>query len=463
MSTGHMGHRASQSDRQAVSAVDFYTESVLPELAERLDEAFPEFGWRRDAHGWVATNQEHTHSRFGVRADRVVAHGPAPRGFLIHGGDATLWTAYLSGGTSPRGAEFVRVVSELARRAGVDPAPIERSERPDRRAQLLEHFVELCQQELLGSRGSRARDYLQHRGLPSDAIRSADLGVVPTTAQTREALRRSGFRAAEIEASGVCADSRWSGRLCGPWKTASGRPGTVWARSIDANDAASQRYLYLRGAGRTNLPPYGLSTVLSGPRNLRSDLVLVEGVFDLLQLRSRGFNNCAALGGSAINSRTFEQLARLGVERVTLCLDRDAAGHAASASGVEHAVRSSRSPAVLVVDPERLAPAKDPDEFLLAAGAGAWEALVATRQCGVTWRANDLLDDVSVGSDQDARRHALERAGSWLGTLPPRLALEQEDALRLLSERCGYSTPAVERAFHARFWQPPKLDRGRTL
>jgi hypothetical protein len=55
---------------------------VLPELYERLDTAFPEFGWRRDARGWIATNNESTHRVLGVRSERVVAHpghfGPAP-------------------------------------------------------------------------------------------------------------------------------------------------------------------------------------------------------------------------------------------------------------------------------------------------------------------------------------------------------------------------------------------------
>lgn len=78
-------------------ARDFYLEVVLPALADRLDQAFPEFGWRRDRDGWVATNEEHTHICLGVRAERVVAHGPAPQGFLVHGGDATLWTAYVNG------------------------------------------------------------------------------------------------------------------------------------------------------------------------------------------------------------------------------------------------------------------------------------------------------------------------------------------------------------------------------
>src|SRR5439155_17705379 len=98
-----------------------------------LDAAFPEFGWRRDARGWIATNDEMTHRVLGVRAGRVVAHGPAPRGFLIHGGEATLWTAYVCGGPVPRGESFMAAVVELARRAGVDTAPLERPAPRDRR------------------------------------------------------------------------------------------------------------------------------------------------------------------------------------------------------------------------------------------------------------------------------------------------------------------------------------------
>jgi hypothetical protein len=61
-------------------------------------------GWKRDQFGWVATDEETTHRVLGVRGERVVAHGPAPRGFLVHGGDSMLWTAYLNGGVIPRGA-----------------------------------------------------------------------------------------------------------------------------------------------------------------------------------------------------------------------------------------------------------------------------------------------------------------------------------------------------------------------
>ncbi len=296
------------AEREQVRIVDFYTEVVLPALAQRLDQAFPEFGWRRDARGWVATNEEHTHARLGVRAERVVAHGPAPRGFLVHGGEPMLWTAYLAGGEPPRGAEFVRVVAELADRAGVDSAPIERETPRDRRAELLEEFFKLAQRELVSDRGDTARAYLEQRGFPLDAIETSALGVVPSFALTERALRASGYSDDEIKASGLFADGRWPGRLCGAWRNEWGRIGTFWARAVDDAEPDAARYLYLRGAARTNLPPYGLQ------RGVR-DLVLVEGFFDHHQLRAHGVENSAAIGGTATNPRLFERLSHLGIRR----------------------------------------------------------------------------------------------------------------------------------------------------
>src|SRR6266511_3058623 len=172
---------------------DFYEQVVLPALMQRLDQAFPEFGWRADSRGWVATNQQHTHERLGVRADRVVAH--EPHGFLIHGGDSMLWTAYVNGGSIPRGADFVRAVTDLAVRAGVDTAPLDRP-RP-RRAKLRESFFELARQELADPHGARARTYLERRGFPVEAISTSGLGLVPPAETTGRVLEDRGYRVEE--------------------------------------------------------------------------------------------------------------------------------------------------------------------------------------------------------------------------------------------------------------------------
>jgi DNA primase len=227
----------------------------------------------------------------------------------------------------------------------------------------------------------------------------------------------------------------------------------MWARSLDAVSADS-RYLYLRGATRTGLPPYGFSWVTRQTPRPRH-VVLVEGLLDVHHLRSRGVTNVVALGGTGTRAALFERLAHLGFERVTLCLDRDAAGRAATSRAVENAARAPASPPIYVVDSERLAPGKDPDDFVRQNGADAWGELSRDGVCGVTWRALEFVAAIEPKSSTGERREGLARAGAWLGTLPPRLALEQEDALRLVAERCGYSIPAVERTFRARFWREP--------
>lgn len=440
-------------------ASDFYTETVLPTLVERLDQAFPEFGWHRDANGWVATNQQYTHARLGARADRVIAHGPAPRGFLIHGGEPMLWTAYVNGGTVPRGPDFVRAVRDIAERVGVDPSPLDRPQPRDRRADLLQQFFDHCRRELAGERGTEARGYLVRRGFPGDAIESTGLGLVPAATSTHQLLERAGYRESEIAASGILADSRWPGRLCGAWRDDYGRIGTLWARALGDAESNSTRYLYLKGAIRTNLPPYGLSDLLAGGSDMRREIVLVEGFFDLHQLRSGGIKNVAALGGTSMSPQTFERLHRLGIEKLTLCLDNDDAGRAAAARAVEQSARARSSPDVYVVDPQRLAPANDPDELVRQRGPGAWNGVLATRACGIGWRARELGVGITHDSPAPERRAALARAGRWLGTLPPRLALEGEDAICLVAEQCGYSAEAATRSFRARFWQAPERDR----
>lgn len=432
------------------SAVDYYTDVVLPALADHLDTAFPEFGWRRDARGWIATDDEMTHRVLGVRAGRVVAHGPAPRGFLIHGGEATLWTAYVSGGAVPRGDSFMAAVIELARRAGVDTAPLERPVPRDRRTDLLQDFFALCQRELASDAGAKARRYLEKRGLPPDAIEGCGLGVIPTSSTVRDCLRSSAYSTVEIDQSGVLADSRWPGRLCGSWRDERGRIKTLWARSIDPSDD-KVRYLYLRGASRTNLPPYGLSWVLRETPRPR-EIVLVEGLLDVHHLRARRITNVVALGGTAVRPATFERLARSGFENVTICLDRDEAGRAATAQAVERAVEAASSPGVFVIEPDRLAPAKDPDAFVRER-RDDWLELVGSRTCGVVWRALEFARRVEPSTPLDDRRGALAAAGAWLGSLPPRLSLEQEDAVRAVADRCGYSAEATVRAFTARFWR----------
>ena len=434
-------------DQRRPRVIDFYEEVVQPALMARLDQAFPEFGWRRDARGWVATDQQHTHTLLGARADRVIAH--EPQGFLVHGGEAMFWTAYVNGGSVPHGTDFVRIVKELAVRAGVDPSPIERPGPPDRRGELLEAFFELARGELVGDRGAEACAYLARRGFPFAAIEHAGLGVVPPADATRRTLAESGYHDSEIRAAGILDDRRWPGRLCGAWRNEWGRIGTFWARALDDREP---RYLYLRGAGRTHLPPYGLSEVLRLPSRERRELVLVEGLVDVHHLRARGMANVAAIGSARIQPDKLARLCKHGIGTVTLALDNDESGRDALARAIDQTSRFDHAPALRVIHPAKLGDAKDPDEYVRTQGVERLRELVRDAECGVTWRTLDRMRHLVPDSPQRERRAALAEVGRWLGTLPARLALEVEDAIWAASERSGYHPKAVERAFQAKFW-----------
>jgi DNA primase len=439
---------------------DFYAEVVLPALAARLDVAFPEFGWRQDARGWVASNQEMTHRVLGARAGRVVAHGDAPPGFLVHGGPTVLWTAYVNGGEVPRGEAFRSVVRDLAGRAGVDTSPIDRAQPRDRRGELLTDFFRLCHGELHGQGGGPARAYLQNRGFSAEAIGQGDLGVVPSELFTKNALEAAGYSEFEIAQSGVLADGRWPGRLCGPWRDERGRIGTFWARALHDSDSAT-RYLYLRGASRTDLPPYGLSEVLRLPSAERREVVLVEGLIDVHQLRGRGYTTVVAAGTARISASAITQLDRHGVEDVVVAFDNDSAGRDGMARAIEDISRARRAPTLRIVEPGLFGDAKDPDGFVREHGVARFREIVDGARCAVAWRALELIGDTSPNDPTARRRQALVRAGGWLGSLPARLSLEQEDAIGQVAERCGYSRDAVARTFRARFWESPDRSRNR--
>jgi 5S rRNA maturation endonuclease (ribonuclease M5) len=443
---------------QRTSILSFYTDEMLPALADRLDTAFPEFGWKPDRDGWIATNQERTHRILGVRADRVVAHGQAPQGFLVHGVGPTLWTAYVNGGSPPRGQAFVDAVKDLAERAGVDPAAVEQPRPTDRRANLLHDFFVLCRRELAGAGARVGEAYLvAERGLPRAAIPESGLGLVPPEKRTTDALRTLGYSPDEIAQSGVTADSRWPGRITGAWRDERGHTRTLWARTTDPEADPASKYLYLRGAPRTGLPPYGLSTLLTAPRAERDELVLVEGLLDAHQLRARGFANVAALGGTNATPTTFENLQRYGISHVVLALDNDTPGRQATARAIEAFARAGTAPTLHVLDPSAYGPDKDPDAYVRHHGTDAFRALLSQTHCAITWRALQHTTDITP--EVSSRRAALARAGHWLGSLSPRLALEQEDAIKAVAHRCGYSPEATTRVFRARFWRSQERDR----
>jgi DNA primase len=180
--------------------------------------------------------------------------------------------------------------------------------------------------------------------------------------------------------------------------------------------------------------------------------VLVEGLIDVHHLRAHGLQRVAAIGGARAEPAAVIRLQQLGIDAVVLAFDNDPAGRDGISRAVETVTRSNDAPVLRVLEPAHLADAKDPDAFVRTHGLARFRALLDDAECAISWRARELIRGVTPEHNTRQRRAALARAGEWLGTLPARFALEQEDAVRHLADQCGYSRTAVERAFRARFW-----------
>jgi hypothetical protein len=408
-----------------LNPMDFCEQEVLPRLFEILPRAFPEFGWRRTQRGWVATQRV---EGLGVRPDRVICN--VPYGFYVHGGQAVTWLAYVSRGSSPRGQDYVRAVRQLAVLGGVDTSPLDRPFSPEvaeqawrreRVAALLEAFLHLTRARLLADDepGRQARSYLVQRGFLGEELEHLDLGLYPSAAHVEASLSRQGFGIEEVREAALTPPSwdvekrskvrLWEGRLVGALRDHRGVLRSFWARDLSGQAEPEKKYLYLAGVKKSEVAPFGLYEALGSPAG-REQLVLVEGVLDVLLLQQRGLPNTAALGGVSLGQDGWRRLAQLGVRSVVLALDHDPhpdgrfPGWEATLKLLQAGGSEPDFPRVYAIDPVDLwrragqpcdpagfAAKVDPAELVQRQGVGPLQELVALASHGFRVQARALV------------------------------------------------------------------------
>ncbi len=362
--------------------------------------------------------------------------------------------AFVNGGSAPTGITFVDAVRTLADRAGVPfpereltPEAVARAAARERRASMLESFLALAQQSLAGDDGATARDYLAGRGFPADRLADLGLGLYTDPVSVELHLLGAGFNAQEIEDCGLITPA-WMGRLVGPWRDRRGRLATLFARNVDGVTNTGAKYLYLRGASKRDLVAFGLDVALATVAG-RHDLVLVEGLLDVLLLQALGVTNVAAVGGSGreLTADRFEALAGWGVRRVTLLFDNDTAGREGTRAALEQSRQATTAPNIQVVDPVALGDAKDPDELVRQDGLDAWRRVLATREPATVYAGRLLVDTVTPRSPHAERREAAQRVVEYLADREGEdAALDRADVLRLAEERTGYDAGTLTEA-----------------
>ncbi len=257
------------------------------------------------------------------------------------------------------GMSFPQALQMLAERAGVElpnrgESPEEKNKR-DRLYGLMSAAAGWYRSQLLSSRGTAARTYLERRGVSGKTAEAFALGFAPDSWDAcQKHLRSLDYTDEEMVEVGISISretggtyDRFRGRLMIPIRDVRGRVVGFGARIIGQGEP---KYL-----NSPQSPIFDKGRLLFGldmaRRTIREEnkAVVVEGYMDVISAFQRGVRNVVASMGTALTEHHIRQLKRL-TRNIYLALDPDSAGVKATLRGLDVA-RSAVEEKVPVVRP----------------------------------------------------------------------------------------------------------------
>ena len=339
--------------------------------------------------------------------------------------------------TDKRGA-----LQMLAERAGVELKKLspEQKERSDSRKRLLAMLKLAAQyyEYVLWSTpaGEVGRRLLGDRDVGEETARRFQLGYAPAGRGFAEYLRAKKRSLADAQEAGLIrrdGSDFFAQRLVIPIRDERGQPLAFTARTVRADEP--RKYI-----NSPETPAYIKGRVIFGLDLARDEIatrghaVLMEGQFDVITAHQFGINNAVASSGTALTDDQVRLLKRF-TDELLLVFDSDRAGRSAAFKAVELGAAHQMRTRVATITG-----AKDPDEFLRAAGAEAakrWEELAAGAPSGWEFWLKDALTGLNTGNpnhleqaasrarevleripDLAVRESYRERAAGWIGVQP---------------------------------------------
>jgi DNA primase len=339
--------------------------------------------------------------------------------------------------TDKRGA-----LQMLAERAGVELKRLspEQKERSDSRRRLLAMLKLAAQyyEYVLWSTpaGEVGRRLLADRDVSEETARRFQLGYAPAGLGFAEYLRSKKRSLADAQEAGLMrrdGTDFFAQRLVIPIRDERGQPLAFTARTVRADEP--RKYI-----NSPETPAYIKGRVIFGLDLARDEIaarghaVLMEGQFDVITAHQFGVKNAVASSGTALTTEQVRLLKRF-TDELLLVFDSDRAGRSAAFKAVELAAAHQMRTRVATITG-----AKDPDEFLRAAGAEAeksWEALAGAAPSGWEFWIKDALTGLNTANpnhleqaasrarevleripDPAVRESYRERAAGWIGVQP---------------------------------------------
>ena len=368
---------------------DLLAHEVYPALFNRLDSAFPEFGWIRAGNHWTATSwpPNFPYPVGHENPSRLMVYPDRPYWIKVHGHAGVRFLDYVNGGQSPTGPDFPKAVRALCDLSGVSfpereysHEDMEKEVQKERRRSALDAVIAYCQEALRGKVGKAARDYLvEERGLTEAGIEGLGIGLYTSAAAVSYYLQKMGVEVADT----ALLWPKLEGYIVFPWADDNGLPLTLYGRWPGKPPQGSPKTIALPGEGTKASPLYFDRTRQAHHK----DLVLVEGVLDAAVLQERGDSRVMACVAAQLSGLQVETLKRHRVSSVTICLDPDGGGE----RGTLSCIKSLHEAGIKAYVAPMLPDGMDPDQFVIKHGLDAWKDLIDRRVHALRYQAEALV------------------------------------------------------------------------
>lgn len=265
--------------------------------------------------------------------------------------------------------------------------------------------------QLKRPQGEKAYNYLKGRGLSDETIRNFGLGYSNITSNDLYLyLKKEGYEDKLLADCGLIkvdekgAHDRFWNRVMFPIMDANNRVigfgGRVMGEGLPKYLNSPETTLFDKSR---NL--YGLHAA----KKARKDyFLLCEGYMDVIALHQAGFNNAVASLGTAFTPQHAILMKRY-VDHVVLTFDSDGAGVNAALRAIPILKRAGLSVKVL-----NMRPHKDPDEFIKAEGAQAYQERINQAKNGFMFEISVLRSQFDFRDPEQKTKFQMETARKLL-------------------------------------------------
>lgn len=242
------------------------------------------------------------------------------------------------------GLTFSEAVEVLAKRAGITLTR-KKDQSKDQKLRLYEANQKAMQffYYILTEHpsGKKALEYLHGRGVTDETIKAFSLGHAPNTWESlSKFLRGRKFTIQELVDAGLAVSSsrgcydRFRGRVIFPLVNVKNEVAGFAGRILGSGEPKYLNTPVTLIFDKGNFL-FGLN-LAKGEIRQKNQIILVEGLMDMVMSYQSGVKNVVATQGTALTASHIELIKKY-TDTILLCFDKDLAGDAASRRGIEMA------------------------------------------------------------------------------------------------------------------------------